>query len=586
MHVVATAGHVDHGKSTLVRLLTGMEPDRWAEERRRGMTIDLGFAWTTLPTGETVAFVDVPGHERFVGNMLAGIGPVPAALLVVAADQGWQAQSAEHLDALDALGVRHGLLAVTRCDLADPSEAEAEALAHLGRTSLGALPTVRVSGRTGEGLDDLLLALALVIEDLPPPTTDGDVRLWVDRAFTIRGAGTVVTGTLPAGTVRVGDELALAGGGPRVVVRGIQSLGRAADSVAAVARVALNLRGVGLADIGRGDALVTPRRWLDTDQVDVRLRGDQAADLPGEVILHVGSAAVAATVRPLGSDTARLRLQRSLPLRIGDAAALRDPGRRRIAAGVRVLDVRPPSLRRRGAAVARAAVLAALGGTPDGADEVRRRGIVPVAELRAMGAQPPTAPLVGDWLVDPDLLVELTARARRTVGEYAAAHPLDVGMPLELLRRELRLPDVRLVPSVVTAPYRVREGRVVAETTGPGLPPEVQAAVAELRADLTREPYAAPGAERLAALGLRSRELGAVARAGSLLKVTDGIYLLPGADATAAAVLAGLEQPFTLSAARQALGTSRRVAVPLLELLARQGRTRRLPDDTHEVLGA
>nr|MBA3524316.1 50S ribosome-binding GTPase [Geodermatophilaceae bacterium] len=128
MHVVATAGHVDHGKSTLVRLLTGMEPDRWAEERRRGMTIDLGFAWTRLPTGERVAFVDVPGHERFVGNMLAGIGPVPAVMMVVAADAGWQAQSTEHLDALDALGVRHGLLVLTRCDLADPAAAEAHAL--------------------------------------------------------------------------------------------------------------------------------------------------------------------------------------------------------------------------------------------------------------------------------------------------------------------------------------------------------------------------------------------------------------------------------------------------------------------------
>ena len=142
MHVIATAGHVDHGKSTLVRALTGMEPDRWAEERRRGMTIDLGFAWTTLPSGATVAFVDVPGHERFVPNMLAGVGPVPAALVVVAADGGWMPQSAEHLAALDALRVRYGLLAVTRSDLADPTPALAQARAHLAESSLGHVEAV------------------------------------------------------------------------------------------------------------------------------------------------------------------------------------------------------------------------------------------------------------------------------------------------------------------------------------------------------------------------------------------------------------------------------------------------------------
>ena len=193
MHVLATAGHVDHGKSTLVRALTGMEPDRWAEERRRGMTIDLGFAWTGLPTGETVAFVDVPGHERFVANMLAGVGPVPAVMFVVAADEGWKAQSAEHLGALDALGVRHGLLVVTRSDLADPAAAQAQAQAEIAATTLGSVPAVCVSGRTGKGLDDLRLALHLLVAALAPSSVDSDVRLWVDRAFTIKGAGTVVT---------------------------------------------------------------------------------------------------------------------------------------------------------------------------------------------------------------------------------------------------------------------------------------------------------------------------------------------------------------------------------------------------------
>ena len=206
MQVIATAGHVDHGKSALVRALTGMEPDRWAEERRRGMTIDLGFAWLTLPSGEQLAFVDVPGHERFVPNMLAGVGPVPGVLFVVAADEGWMPQSAEHLAVLDALRIRHGLLAVTRSDLADPGPALAQAAAEIAATSLGAVESVAVSAVTGAGLPELLAGLARMAAVLPGPDPGAAVRVWVDRAFSITGSGTVVTGTLPAGLIRGGDE--------------------------------------------------------------------------------------------------------------------------------------------------------------------------------------------------------------------------------------------------------------------------------------------------------------------------------------------------------------------------------------------
>src|ERR1700742_73597 len=187
MHVIATAGHVDHGKSTLVKALTGMEPDRLEEERRRGLTIELGYAWTTLePHGEELAFVDVPGHHRFLRTMLAGVGPVPAAMLVVAADGGWAAQTAEHVAALDALGVEYGLVAVTRSDLADPSPVCKDVLDRLTGTSLGSgtLEAIAVSGRTGDGLPQLRAALDRLVKRLPPPVTSGRVRLWVDRAFT------------------------------------------------------------------------------------------------------------------------------------------------------------------------------------------------------------------------------------------------------------------------------------------------------------------------------------------------------------------------------------------------------------------
>jgi selenocysteine-specific elongation factor len=187
MQVIATAGHVDHGKSTLVRALTGMEPDRWAEERRRGMTIDLGFAWAEL-AGDTVAFVDVPGHERFVSTMLAGVGPVPAVMFVVAADEGWMPQSTEHLDALSALGTRHGILVITRCDLLDPELALDEARRNLAASPMGELPSVCVSATTGVGLDELRAGLSDLAGRLPVPDPHTDVRLWVDRAFTIGAA--------------------------------------------------------------------------------------------------------------------------------------------------------------------------------------------------------------------------------------------------------------------------------------------------------------------------------------------------------------------------------------------------------------
>src|SRR5690349_15960569 len=227
MFVVATAGHVDHGKSTLVRALTGMEPDRWAEERRRGLTIDLGFAWTTLPSGRDVAFVDVPGHERFLGNMLAGLGPAPAVCFVVAADEGWQAQSSDHRDAIAALGIRHGLVVISRADRAPDRAAEVleQARAELADTGLADAPAVIVSAVDGTGLTELRGTLDDLLARVPAPPATARLRLWVDRSFTITGAGTVVTGTLAAGTLARGDRLQLLGPASArpVVVRGLES---------------------------------------------------------------------------------------------------------------------------------------------------------------------------------------------------------------------------------------------------------------------------------------------------------------------------------------------------------------------------
>ncbi|WP_213450149.1 selenocysteine-specific translation elongation factor [Rhizomonospora bruguierae] len=585
MHVVATAGHVDHGKSTLVRALTGMEPDRWAEERRRGMTIDLGFAWTRLPAGGTVAFVDVPGHERFVPNMLAGVGPVPAAMIVVAADEGWMPQSAEHLAALDALGVRHGLLAVTRSDLADPEPPMKEALDRIAGTALGTVEAVAVSGATGAGLADLRAALDRLLARVPAPDGEAPVRLWVDRVFTIRGSGTVVTGTLGAGRLRTGDELEL--GGRPVRVRGLQSLGEPVAEIGAVARVAVNLRGVDRERVARGDALLTPGRFRYADVIDVRLHGEAVADLPPEVTLHAGAAAVTARVRPLGADTARLRLDRALPLRLGDRALLRDPGREgpRVAGGVTVLDVQPPPLTRRGAARARAAELSTMEGRPDGAAEVRRRGLVRQSDLERMGVSPVAAPVAGEWLADPEYWAALRARLAEAVARYAERHPLEQGAPVEALRQALGLPDRALVAALVAPPLVARAGRVGRAALADALPPALARALDVLRTDLAAAPFQAPDANRLAALGLGSREIGAAVRAGALFRVAEGVVLLPGAVEAAVRILGALPQPFTTSQARQALDTSRRVALPLLDLLDRRGATRRHADDRREVTG-
>ncbi|MCV7441277.1 SelB C-terminal domain-containing protein [Mycobacterium paraense] len=564
MFVLATAGHVDHGKSTLLHRLTGMWPDRLAEEQRRGLTIDLGFAWTDIGRRQ-LAFVDVPGHERFVANMLAGVGAVPAVVFVVAATEGWMAQSEEHLAALDALGVRHGLVVISKADLADPGPAVAQVSERFAATSLGGVPVA-----IGTDLDAVRAELLALTERLPPPDPGADVRLWVDRSFSVRGAGTVVTGTLGAGTVRVGDELEVAG--RRVTVRGLQSLGRGADAMGPVSRVALNLRGVDRHDIGRGDAVRTPGVWLETAEIDVGLRSPDA--LHRQLVLHIGSAAVPVQVRPLGTAAARLRLAKPLPLRVSDVGLLRDPGEHRIAAGVEVLDVHPPGLRRRGAARDRAAELATGGAHPP--DCAR------AADLRAMGL-PLSGVRVGDWVVDPGWWAERREGATAAVRRWADQHDIAAGMPLEALRQRAGLPAAELLaPLLAGTGLEVIDGLVRAP--GAGLPPRVDKGVRAIEEWLAAEPFRAPEADELADLKLGPRELAAAVRAGRLTRIADGVVLGPGALDRAAAVLAALPQPFTVSEARRALGTTRRVAVPLLERLDAQRVTRRGGDGTRTVV--
>ncbi|MBT9257457.1 SelB C-terminal domain-containing protein [Phycicoccus sp. MAQZ13P-2] len=573
MHVVATAGHVDHGKSTLVRALTGQDPDRLAEEARRGLSIELGYCWTDLPGVGEVAFVDVPGHERFLGTTLAGLGALRVAMLVVAADDPWMPQAAEHLAALDALDVRHGLLVVTRADLADPAPALSRARRELGRTSLREVPDVVVSGRTGQGLDTVRRTLAAVLARTPLPDPHADVRLWVDRRFGVRGTGLVVTGTLTAGTVRPGDLLEVEGRPVRV--RGVEALGRPRDEVSAPARVALDLGGRAPEGVRRGAQLVSPGSMLTPAEVDVRLRPEDRP--PRQPVLHVGSDHVEVRVRPLAGDVVRLRPARPLPLRVGDRAVLRDPGSRRIW-GVEVLDPAPPALDGRGAAAARARALAGAVGTT--ADEVTRRGAVTRDLLRRLGAhgEPPSGSVVaGDVVVAPQ-----RAQALRThlVDAVRAGGP--DGLAPAAAARAAGLDDPGVVEALLAPPLCLRHGRVVLDEHGSPAAEDATALDA-LAADLADAPFAAPTAERLRELGLVGPRLDALVRSGHLERAGRGVVLLPGATEEAVRRLAALSQPFTVAQARAALGSSRRVVLPLLAHLDAAAVTVRLPDDTRRL---
>lgn len=595
--VVATAGHVDHGKSTLVGALTGIDTDRWAEEKRRGLTIDLGFAWMRLPSGSDVAFVDVPGHERFLGNMLAGLGPAPVVMFVIAADEGWQAQSDDHRDAIAALGIEHGLIVITRADLA-PERVEdviAQARRELGATGLAHAPALAVSARTGEGIAELTEALDAVLSRLAPADEQAPVRLWIDRAFSITGAGTVITGTLPEGSIVPGQRLDLISeesGGELVpvTVRGLQSEGQSEDAARPVSRTAVNLRGIAADRIARGDVLVAPGAFQRTAEVDVRRTSGEALDeAPREVLVHVGSASLPARLRSFDADHARIRLPRPLPLRLGDRLVLRGTGERAVLGGVQVLDADPPELARRGEGRRRTAQLHALDIQGDVTAEVERRGAVREEHLRRMGIRipaelPAAVRREGPWLITADLFTAWTERLRETVTEHGALDALSAGVPRKAAIDLLGLPDASLLAAAVREAGLVEvDGRIRGAQAAQGLG-AAERAVAELEKRLGAEPFSAPEADDLAAARLGVRELAAAERLGRLLRLGDGVVLLPSAPALAMRELAALPQPFTLSQARQALGTTRRVAVPLLEHLDARGWTRRIDGQRREVV--
>jgi selenocysteine-specific elongation factor len=630
MQLIAVAGHGDHGKSTLLQALTGLAPPHEEEGHPGGLAAEPGYAWLTLPSGGRLAFIDVPGHERALPNMIAAMGQVPAVLFVVAADQGWKAQAAEHLAVIDALGIRHGLLAVTRADLADPGPALAEAGRLIAASSLGEVEALAVSAVSGQGIPELTEALGRLAGTLPPPDPGGPVRLWVDQVSCAvdrageEGQEALVTGTMSGGTVRVGDELVVAPSMRPVRVQGIEAMGEPVPELTGPARASVVLRGVSHERLGRGMALLQPGRWMLTDVVDVRLAAP--ARLPRTATVYVGSARTVARVRMLSEKIARLSWRESLPLHVGDRVVLREHGDRaargrppkpsdlivspaggaqpggapapsqatqaaqatQATRGLIVLDVAPPSLGRRGSGTSAAADLESWPDPPAAAELLRRHGLLRASALLAMGISDQPEPVTGEWLADPGHWSDLAARLGEAVTAQAAREPLTPGLTVEAARTAVGLPDRRLVDALIRPPLRLRDGLVQVTSAGiisdAQLSAAVAAAVKILLADLATAPFASPDADRLRHLGLDVRAIAAAERAGLLLRVSDQIVLAPGADALAGRVLAGLPQPFTAAEARKALQTTRRVAIPLLEFLDRAGVTQRLPDDRRRLI--
>jgi selenocysteine-specific elongation factor len=594
--VVGTAGHIDHGKTTLLRALTGIDADRLPEEQRRGMTIDVGYAHLRLPDGSELDFVDVPGHDKLIGNMLVGASEIDAALLVVAADNGPRAQTVEHLELLDALAIEDGLIVVTKADAVAPERAAAVAEATkslVARTSLAGAPVLVVSAATGDGLDELLAALVALQERVlrhGPP--DRPTQLAIDRAFSIKGRGTVVTGTLRGEPLDRAATLRLVPGERKVRVRELQVHGRAVER-AERGRTALNLSGVETADLARGNvltldpAVVASARLLVALRPVARFDGHEATPLPADrtrIQLHLGTARVGGVVGRAGRDavnlpdgevSAILRLERPVAVAAGDRFVLRRPSPGGTIAGGRVIDAQPP----RGISSRRTTPdrLAALASAVPGSDVWSSARL----DLHgALGSRPARlAPDVMTWL---ESTAESVIDARGDVPEAELRETVG-----RALRRVVTLeppvpvgPAIDAIDRLIAAGRLVREGPVLRQAgrapAGPS--PELLASMDRLEAAL--DVAAPPGlAEAARSTGCSPEGVRSLEAAGRIRRLDDDLayaattYQRLEARALELATAAAL----TPAAFRDATGTSRKYVMAILEDLDRRGVLRRTP---------
>jgi selenocysteine-specific elongation factor len=601
--VIGTAGHVDHGKSSLVLALTGTDPDRLAEEKRRGMTIELGFAAWTLPSGERVGVVDVPGHQRFVRTMVAGAQGIDLVLLVVAADEGVMPQTREHLAICGLLGARDGVVALTKRDLVDDDVltlARAEVEEVIAASPLRGAPVVACSSLTGEGLDELGRTVEAALARAPARVDRGRPRLFVDRAFALPGFGPIVTGTLETGALHTGEEVSILPSGLRARIRGLERHGERLERLDPGGRTAVNLAGVERAQLGRGMAVVLPAAMQPAQRLDAAL--EVLADAPSgvrhnaTVAVHLGTAEVSARVwllegaeiEPGGAGYAQLQLEAPLVAAPGDRLVVRRPSPQATLGGGVVLDAAPRRHRRRDPRVADALGRLRAGGLRELLLELlsrQRLGAEPAALTRTAGAgrREVDAELagLGDELVrlgrrllTRERWEELRAASAAALAAYHDAEPLRPGMPREEWRSRLRIPG----PLAADVVHRLRGERALEESGGclalPGRGRSVsdaaQRAAEAVLALLSERGLDPPAMAELRAAGLTPPLLRMLLDDGRAVRLSGDVVL---AGPVFAGLRARVEEHLrvhgeaTVAQIRDAVGATRRVVVPLLETL-------------------
>jgi selenocysteine-specific elongation factor len=603
--VIGTAGHIDHGKSTLITALTGIDPDRLAEEKRRGMTIDLGFAHLRLPGGLEVGIVDVPGHARFIRNMLAGTHGLDAVMLVIAADEGVMPQTREHLEIIDLLDVRRGVVVLSKVDLVDAEWlglVTSEVLAALEGTSLDGAPLISFSAVTGSGKAELLAALeAQLAQAAARPDLDRP-RLPIDRVFTMSGFGTVVTGTLVDGTLIVGEELEVVPAARLARVRGLQQHNRKVDTATPGSRVAANLSGVEKDELARGDVLARPKTLGATRRVDATVRVLASAPQPLEhgvqLLMHTGTSEVGCRVIVLEGDEiapgqqgwVQLYLERPIAAAAQDRFILRVPSPSATIAGGRFVDVSPRKHSRHDRVVRESLERRAAGDVLQ--EEVRKytRGVTVGALLKAtMAPEADVAALkarrIGEWLFDAGAWKNISDRATRELGAYHSAHPLREGMAREELRSKLGVTPGAF-PFVVQG---LSEDGRIADRDGslalPGHRVELHAdggSAAPLLELLRRRPLAPPSlSEAMKQAGAGAEVVRALAQRGDIVRVGDDIAFTKEAYETAVALVREIiseSGSITVAQLRDRMGASRRPVLALLEHLDSERVTRRVGD--------
>ncbi len=598
MPVIGTAGHVDHGKSTLIEALTGRDPDRLAEEKERGLTIDLGFAWTDLG-GIEVSFVDVPGHERFIKNMLAGTEAIDVALLVVAVDEGWMPQTEEHVAVLDLLGVSLGVIALTKTDRVDADLLELatlEVAERIAGTALESAKLVPVSAITGAGLDELRLELRSLSEQADQQRRAGDPAMWVDRSFSIDGAGTVVTGTLLGGSLTIGDTVSVWPANRSVRIRGLHSHEETHQSVGPGRRTAANLVGITRDEIGRG-SLLTNLPWPTSSAFSVRLRAARYADEVGErgaYHLHMGAGSWPVELRPLSASpqpgpderadgremAVLLRSETPLPVRVGERFILRETGRQSVVAGGQIIDPAAPR-RAAQASLAFKQLERILQVDPDEAATMLLgvRGIASLAVLAGWtaGGQPQSGLRSGDVAISAARVQKLVDGAVTSITAFHQQHPLREGMPIASLASGLDL-EIDATRLVLATDQRIRDdgSSVALATFNAGLTDRQEADLAGAIKLLDGAGYNVP---KLTELGLDRELLHIALREERIVRVSDDLVFLPAQLTAIQAKLGGLSSPFGVGDFKDLIGVSRKYAVPLLEYFDANGVTRRVGND-------